>query len=120
MLKFNDITMISESSRTLACAAYITPVGWMVALAVRHVTDDFTPFTTFHLRQALGLSIIEILCWAILYHALDAWVAWNLTNIPLLIMIILGLRGANSGLMRYQPFVGRFFDKTFTFINDRL
>ena len=112
--------MVSESSKTLACASYITPVGWMVALAVRHITDDFSPFTTFHFRQSFGLSLIEVFCWAVFCHALDAWVMWNLTNVAIIVMIALGLRGANSGLMRYHPFLGRSFDKTFTFISDQL
>lgn len=110
---------VSELSKSLAFASYLTPVGWMVAMSVRWFCADRSAFATFHLRQGLGLSIVETLLYAVVYRVLDMWVLWNVVMVFLLISILIGLRGVSKEMMRYQPLLGRLYDRAFLFIAER-
>lgn len=109
--------MAQEYSKNLSSAAYILPVGWIVAYLMRKVAGDDTEFTTFHLRQGLGLSIFEVLCYLLLVKLVDSVVLNSLITIIVFFLIVTGLRGVQKGLMRYQPLLGRHFDRWFAFIN---
>lgn len=112
--------MVSDSSKTLSYAAYIPLAGWIVAIIARHVTDDFSSFTTFHLRQGFGLLLLEIFCYVLFAKIIDIFWLWNLVLIPLFLAILTGFRGVYAAKMRYQPLIGRFYDKAFTFIGDNI
>lgn len=107
---------VSELSKSLAYASYLTPVGWVVAAAVRWFCADRSAFATFHLRQGLGLSIFETLLYVVVYKALDLWALWNVAMVFLLVFIMIGMRGVSKDMLRYQPLLGRFYDRAFSFI----
>ncbi len=111
--------MVSDSSKTLSYAAYIPLAGWIVAIVARHVTEDFSPFTTFHLRQGFGLLLLEVVCYVLFAKIIGLFWLWNLVLIPLFLAILTGIRGVYASKMRYQPLLGRFYENIFTFIGDK-
>lgn len=107
---------ISDTSKNVAFAAYITPVGWLVGIGARVVCSDSSEFATFHLRQGLGLAILESLTYVLVYKFLNIWLAWQVATIVFFVMMVIGVRGVNRGVMRYQPVLGRRFDTWFSFL----
>ena len=108
--------MTPEYAKDISTAAYILPVGWLVAYAVRMVGADASEFTAFHLRQAFGLSVFEILCYVLLWRGVDNAVLNSALTVLVFILSFVGVRGVRKGLMRYQPLLGRQFDSWFSFI----
>lgn len=106
----------AEYSKDISTAAYILPVGWVVAFALRKIGADSSEFTAFHLRQAFGLSLIEIVCYFGLGKGLDSVVVNSIMIIVVFLLVLTGIRGVRKGLMRYQPFLGRCYDRWFTFV----
>ena len=100
----------------MAFAAYITPVGWLVSLAARLVCSDRSEFATFHLRQGLGLALIETLTYGLVFKVLNYRLARQVATIIFFLMMVIGVRGVNKGIMRYQPVLGRKFDSWFSFL----
>lgn len=108
--------MIPEYSKDISAVAYILPVGWIVALVFRKLGDDQTEFTVFHLRQGLGLSLIDLVLFG-LGKAVDNAVLTSLLVVIVAWLSYVGIRGVRKGVKRYQPFFGRKFDEWFEFIS---
>ncbi len=108
--------MIPDFSKDISAAAYILPVGWVVAFVFRKVGDDRTEFTTFHLRQGLGLSIVDLLLFAI-GKAVDNAVLTSFLVVVVAWLAYIGIRGVRREVKRYQPFLGRKYDEWFGFIS---
>lgn len=108
--------MTPEYSKDISAAAYLLPVGWVVAFALRRVGADDTEFTAFHLRQAFGLSLLELLCYFALCKGVDNVVVNSLLSMIFFYFSYVGFRGVRKGLLRYQPFLGKCYDRWFTFI----
>ncbi len=105
-----------EYSKDISTAAYVLPIGWAVAYAMRRVGVDGSEFTAFHLRQAFGLSLFEILCYIILVKGVDSVAVNSALTLIVFSLSFIGVRGVRKGLMRYQPLLGRRFDVWFSFI----
>jgi uncharacterized membrane protein len=91
------------SGKTIAIIAYITIVGWVVALILN--SNERSSFAAFHIRQMLGIIImfmltpIPIIGWAISVFAVVCWV--------------IGIVGAVSERETPVPFAGEHFQKWF-------
>ncbi len=108
--------MPTQSSQNIALASYILPVGWVVAFISRLLTSDNSPFVIFHLRQGLGLALLELLVYIIIYKILDLWLVMQLSSVLFIVLIIYGLRSAQNGTMSPQPLIGKAFHNLFSFI----
>lgn len=106
---------MDNDSKNIGIASYITPAGWLVALAIRWVCDVPTPFAIFHLRQGLGLNIFMILSW-IIFNIYNLWLVMQIVNVCLIVCAIYGIVGASRGRLFYQIPFGKLFDRYFTFI----
>ncbi len=112
-----DYAPLQSSSRNdIAVAAYVTPIGWMLAMIVRDIKNDRSDFTTFHLRQSLGLSLLEIFSYVLFYYLVDAWLLAQFAIIILFLFAVVGINSARVGRRRYQPFLGKLYHNLFTFI----
>ena len=108
---------MDNQNKIIAVAAYVTPLGWIVAMAVRYICADRTEFTTFHLRQALGLSILETLSYVLFVKIFDQlWLVHQILCVVFFWMAVIGIRCVFKNLRRYQPFLGHIYDKYFGFI----
>lgn len=108
--------MTPEYSKDISTAAYLLPVGWVVAYILRRLGADNSEFTAFHLRQAFGLSVVEIICYVGLGKGVDSVILNSALTIVFFVLVVIGIKGARKGLMRYQPFLGRCYDRWFTFV----
>ncbi len=107
---------MNDNNYDIAVAAYVTPIGWIVAMIARELAEKRDDFTTFHLRQGLGLSVLEILGYIIFVHVVDIWMINQFALAVAVFFTFVGIKGALSGVMRFQPFIGRLYHRLFSFI----
>ncbi len=108
------------NAKTMAIVAYITLIGWIIALVTYNGDAQKPSLTRFHLRQAFGLIVMSFALYIVLlmlvfiipFLALVLWLLW----IGILVLWIIGLVNAANEQEKPLPIIGEFFDKTFTFI----
>lgn len=99
-----------KEGKLLACVAYIPLFGILIAYFLNN--DKKNPFTSFHVRQALGLFLFYLIC-AISVSNLDS------PNLRLLLwysfigLFVIGFSSALLGKTYIIPIIGNFFQKTF-------
>lgn len=105
--------MASEetSGKGAAITAYILIVGVLIALCM-NVGEDRTKFASFHIRQALGLSIVFVSLGLIISN-FDYWMITASMYVFLGVLWSYGLFTAAAGRMTPIPLLGAFFQKFF-------
>ena len=93
---------MNQKSNLAAVIAYITWVGFFVALLVGDKNDDFT---RMHLNQALVLNIGGILSGVIMIIPLIGTIAGGILEIAVLVLDIMGIARAASWSMEPLPFI---------------
>ncbi|WP_179338992.1 hypothetical protein [Winogradskyella ludwigii] len=104
-----DENTINEG-KTLGLVAYLTLIGTLVALFLNK--DKKNDFTSFHVRQGLGLGILYIMI-ASVVSSLNSMMASMSFWIFFSILFFYGLFGAISGKMNKIPVLGDVFQKLF-------
>lgn len=103
----------STEDHTVAIVAYITIIGFIVALVLYGQPGKKNAFNAFHLRQTLGLA----LAWIAVYFALGILAVipiLNLVAIPLFPLVglgffvlwVIGLITAVNGQQKPVPLLG--------------
>jgi uncharacterized membrane protein len=108
------------NAKTMAIVAYITLIGWIIALVTYNGDAQKPSLTRFHLRQSFGLLVVGfalyfvfmIMAFMIPMLAFMSFIVW----IAMLVFWIMGIINAANEQEKPLPLVGEFFDKTFTFI----
>lgn len=95
------------TDKIVAILGYVTLVGWLVAIVLygKHTSS----FTTFHLRQSLGLIITGALL------ALVPLIGW-LMNIAVLLVWLYAIYHAIQGRQEKVPVLGDFYQEHLDFI----
>ena len=101
---------VIEKGKPAAITAYILVVGAFIALSMN--SEDKNPYASFHVRQALGLSLLFI----IIGYTLSGY--WNpMIVYPFWIFISIlwtyGIYTAIAGQTRPIPLLGNLFQKFF-------
>ena len=104
-----DENTINEG-KTLGLVAYLTLIGTLVALFLNK--DKKNDFTSFHVRQGLGLGILYIMI-ASVVSSLNSMMASMSFWIFFSILFFYGLFGAISGKMNKIPVLADVFQKLF-------
>jgi uncharacterized membrane protein len=102
-----------QEGRTMAIIAYFTFVGLIIAIIMN--LDKKNPFTTFHIRQMLGL-VIMLLVSNITEAYLNSWLGtifWVITFVSW----IFGLFHAIKSEAKPIPVLGDKFQEWFANIN---
>lgn len=102
---------MDSDTRHITLAAYATPIGWLIALAIKKAFDKKGALVANHMRQGLGLNILLMLAGLIPIPILK--------EIALIIVIVLAVKGvtrANVGDTYTTPYIGQYFDSFFSFI----
>ena len=100
----------SDNGKTVAIIAYITLVGWIIALIMNN--SNKTEFGSFHIRQSLGIILVAI-AFAIINALIGiAMLAW-IIQIGILVYWILGFIGAVQGEKKPVPLLGEQFQEWF-------
>ena len=87
-----------------AIAAYITWIGFFIAL---FAGDRYDPFTRFHLNQALVLNVFSIIASVVSYITIIGAVIGWIASVFISICWIIGLVGACQGRYKEVPVFGK-------------
>ena len=99
-----------EAGKTNAIISYLTIIGTIIAMVQNSEVKN--PFTSFHIRQTLGL----FLSFFALGYPVGGFDSWPLTAgfyIFFFVLWIYGFIGALSGQMNKIPMLGGLFQKLF-------
>ncbi len=96
---------MNSNSKAASVAAYITWIGFLIAVIMRDPTDRFT---AHHMNQALVLNIISIIAGALNIIPIIGNIAGFVIGIAVFVLDIMGIARAASGSMEPLPFIGNF------------
>ena len=99
-----------DEGKTLGLVAYLTLFGTLIAFFMNQ--DKKNPFTSFHIRQALGLGILYIMI-AFVVSSLDCVMVSMSFWIFFSILYLYGIFGAITGKMNKIPMLGDIFQNLF-------
>lgn len=107
----NDINNNTvEEGKTMAIVSYVTIFGTIIALIMN--LEKKNAFTSFHVRQALGL----LLTFMALGYPVGSFNSWLVTlpfYIFFFVLWIYGFIGAVQGRMYLIPLLGNLYQKIF-------
>lgn len=106
---------MDQDTRNISIAAYITPVGWIIAFVAQQVCNCHTPFAIFHLRQGLGLALITTLFYVIV-SALHLFLLTQFFYLVACAGIIYGLLQVVAEKQKAFPLIGKALNCWFGFI----
>ncbi len=99
-----------EEGKTLAIVSYLTLIGTLIAFFMNQ--DKKNEFTSFHIRQALGLWLLQIM----LGYVVSGFDNWNITMafwIGIGILLFYGVFNAIAGKQEKIPLLGDVFQNLF-------
>ena len=96
---------MNSNSKIASVAAYITWVGFLIALIMRDPTDRFT---AHHMNQALVLNVIGLIAGALNIIPIIGNIAGLVIGIGVFVLEVMGVIRAASGSMEPLPFIGDF------------
>ena len=102
-----------EEGKTAAITSYILIVGVLIAISMNSETRN--PFASFHIRQALGLTI-TFLSLGLIVSNFDSLIISGSMWIFVSVLWTYGFFTAIKGDMKPLPLLGKLFQKTFQFI----
>lgn len=94
---------MNKKSNSAAVAAYITWIGFIVALVIRDQND---PFTTHHINQALVINILTLIGGVLAVFPLIGGIVSGIINFLVLIFWCLGIYRAITWSMEPLPLIG--------------
>ena len=99
-----------EEGKDIAIISYLTIIGAIVAILMNN--EKKNTFAAFHIRQALGLSLMFLaLGYSIGYF--DSWMATSAFYLFFFILWIYGFMSAIQGQTRPIPLLGNLLQKLF-------
>lgn len=102
-----------EEGKTLAIVSYFTFVGLIIAIIMN--LEKKNPFTTYHVRQMLGLIIMLIFS-NLVEKYVNSWLGtafWGITFISWIYGLYCAIRGKDEPI----PVIGLIFQDWFKNIN---
>lgn len=103
-----------EKGKTTAITSYILIVGVFIAMSMN--ADDKNSFASFHIRQALGLSITFISLGLIISNFDNPMISISMW-IFLSVLWTYGIFTAINGQIKPIPLLGNYFQKWFSNIS---
>ena len=100
-----------DEGKTLGLVAYLTLLGTLIAFFMNREKPN--PFTAFHIRQGLGLGLLQLLIGNLVVgyngEIMISYSFWMFFSV----LFLYGLFGAITGKLNKIPLVGDFFQKIF-------
>lgn len=103
----------SGEDKTVAIVAYLSLIGFIVALILHNQPGKKTVLGSFHLRQGLGIMLCSVCMSIIMIIPFVGWVVGCVGYILVLVMWIMGIISAVNGEMKPAPIMGGSFQKWF-------
>ena len=104
-----------EKGKTAAITSYILIIGVLIAMSM-NTGEDKNSFASFHIRQALGLSITFISLGLIISNFDSAMISISMW-VFLSVLWTYGIFSAINGQTKPVPLLGEFFQKWFKSIS---
>ena len=98
------------SGKTIAVISYITWIGTLIAFLLNNSQRNL--FASFHIRQAIGISVFSLINSFVLLNYIDLWIVGSL-GMVLFVFRIIGIIGALKNEERKVPFVADLFQDWF-------
>lgn len=105
------------NNKTLSIVSYITIIGWLVAYVKGK--DNADAMLKYHLRQALGLALVNIifsLALNIVAMLVPALSFIGIFGLFFLVLWIIGIINAANGAQKPLPVIGKAFENKFAFV----
>lgn len=99
-----------EEGKNTAIISYILVVGVLIAISIN--SDKKNAFASFHIRQALGLSITFIALGLLISNFGNEMITISMW-VFISVLWSFGFLGAIQGKTQPIPLLGAFFQKTF-------
>jgi uncharacterized membrane protein len=97
--------------KNAAIIAYLTLIGLIVAFVMNN--DKKNAFSTYHIRQSLGLMCTSLALVVINVIPFLGWVISIMGFIVLLVLWVIGLMNAINGKEKSIPLLGSHYNKWF-------
>jgi len=107
-VKENDI----EDGKAAAAVAYLFLVGLLISILALHQKGN--TFSAFHIRQAIGITIMGVILSVIAIIPIAGWIAAAVGALLLFISWIIGLINSLNGSSKPVFFFGKAFQKWFS------
>ena len=104
----NEVTRDTQD-KTIAIVAYLTVIGLVVALVMNNEKKDL--FSTYHIRQSLGLVLTSIALSLINVIPILGWIVSLIGAFVLLYMWVMGLLNAINGREKPVPILGEKYEE---------
>jgi len=98
-------------ARNLAVVSYLTLIGTLIAFFINK--DKRNPLVSYHVRQALGLWLLEM-AFGYFIGGFNDWMITISFWIFFGVLFIYGILGALAGKMNPIPVLGDLFQKLFS------
>jgi len=99
-----------KEGKTIAIISYITVIGLIIAFVMNQKKHNY--FATFHIRQALGISLLNFAI-SILYRYANIGFTGELLGYAAFGLSIYGIVGAIQGKENKIPLFGDYFQDWF-------
>lgn len=86
-----------------AVVAYLSWIGWIIAIVMRDPTD---PFAAHHMNQALVLNIVSLLAGALNILPIIGNLASMIISVAMLVLWVMGIYRAATWDDRPLPIIG--------------
>ena len=110
-----------DAGKTIAILAYVTLIGWIVAIVMHTNNPVKSKFAVFHLRQALGIylcALAMIIPVFIILFLMPFFIFLiPLIQVGIVVLSILQIIQAINGKKQGIPFAGPYIDKMLSVIN---
>ncbi|AQS92882.1 MULTISPECIES: hypothetical protein [Polaribacter] len=99
-----------KEGKTMAIISHLWIIGLLIAFFVNNNNKNF--FTSFYIRQSLGLNLIQAFNGWVVYEFIGA-TAGAILGFILFVFWIISLIGAIKGEEKLVPFIGEKFQEWF-------
>ena len=104
-----------EKGKTAAITSYVLIIGVLIAMSM-NTDEDKNSFASFHIRQALGLSLTFISLGLIISNFDNAMISISMW-VFLSVLWTYGIFSAINGETKPVPLLGNYFQKWFASIS---
>ena len=108
----SDMNMeITTEEKNIAIIAYITVIGLIIAFVMNN--DKKAAFSTYHIRQSLGLALTGVALFVVGMVPILGWFISFFGSLVLLYLWIMGLMNAINGKQKPVPWLGEKYEEWF-------
>lgn len=102
---------VTSEAKTIAIISYITLIGLIIAFVMNN--DKKADFSTYHIKQALGIGLTGLALGVVGMIPILGWIASFLGTIALIYLWIMGLVNAVNAKKKPVPWLGKKYEEWF-------